>query len=106
MLREALHRWVPGASEDAAALLDESRGALEPPIRAEIFGTARFQQHGRSLGEAHAARIATGLRRAPFFPRIRDNLRVLRDTHHYIARQLDTGRHVSPAGEWLLDNFH
>jgi cyclic beta-1,2-glucan synthetase len=107
MLRDALHRLMPDASADAVELLDARRGALEAPIRSEIFGAARFQQHGRSLGEAHEARTATGFaRRTAFFPRLRDNLRVLREAHHYMARQLDAGRHVSPAGEWLLDNFH
>ena len=37
-------------------MLDPDRGAIERPIRSEIFGVARFEQHGRSLGEAHAAR--------------------------------------------------
>ncbi len=40
-----------------------------------------------------------------FFPRLQDNIAVLREAHRYIglqARTLD----IDPAGEWLLDNFH
>ncbi len=101
-------RAMPGiaaAGAEAAALLDPARGALQPPIRSEIFGSARFQQHGRSLGEAHAARVKAP-RSGAFFPRIEQNIRVLRESQHYIALQARGGHHVSPAGEWLLDNFH
>ena len=99
-----LRRHVPNAAPEALAILDPSRGAIEPPIRAEIFAAARFRQHGRSLGEAHAARSRTS--RSAFFPRLHDNIAVLREAHRYIGSQERSGRYVSPAGEWLLDNFH
>ena len=65
----------------------------------------RFAQHGRSLGETHAARYA-GSGSAAFFPRLRDNILTLREAHRYIGTQATTGYDVSPAAEWLLDNFH
>ncbi len=100
-----LRRHVPDAGAEALAILDPARGAIEAPIRAEIFGAARFRQHGHSLGEAHAA--TRQARRSPaFFPRLADNIRVLDEAHRYIGLQEHTGHHVSPAGEWLLDNFH
>ena len=100
-----LRQRVPGAGAEALAMLDPSRGALESPIRAEIFGAERFGQHGRSLGLTHEARLHPA-RTVPFFPRLHDNIRVLREAHHYIGLQDRIGHHVSPAGEWLLDNFH
>ncbi len=78
---------------------------IEAPIRAESFGAARFEQHGLSLGLAHAVCVRSK-RGTPFFPRIADNIRVLREAHAYIGLQEIAGRHISPAGEWLLDNFH
>lgn len=89
----------------ARALLNPARGALQAPIRADIFGSARFRQHGLSLGQAHAAQRQSGPANA-FFPRIEENIRVLREAQHYIAIQARSGNHVSPAGEWLLDNFY
>jgi len=86
-------------------MLDPARGLIDTPIRADIFGSGRFQQHGRSLGEAHAVCVKSP-RRTAFFPRIQDNIRVLREAHAYIGLQEVAGHHVSPAGEWLLDNFH
>ena len=100
-----VRRLLPSATPDALALLDPARGAVEAPVRAEIFGASRFQQHGRSLGETHAA-VVDRHRLSRFFPRLRDNIAVLREAHHYIGRAQRTGVHVTPAGEWLLDNFH
>ncbi len=100
-----LRRLVPGAAPQALALLDTTRGPLEAPIRAEIFGAQRFAQHGRSLGESHSD-VGDHARATEFFPRLRDNIAVLREAHRYIGQQERTGQHVSPAGEWLLDNFH
>ena len=100
-----LLRLVPDAPEPLREILDGNRGPLEPPIRSEIFGPERFAQHGHSLGETHAARYA-GSGSAAFFPRLRDNILTLREAHRYIGMQATTGYDVSPAAEWLLDNFH
>lgn len=97
--------WQPlTAGAEVAALLSPARGQVDTPIRSEIFGAARFAQHGRSLGQAHQARA--NVRAAPFFPRLRENIRVLREAHSYMALQEGTGHGVGPAGEWLLDNFY
>jgi cyclic beta-1,2-glucan synthetase len=96
---------LPDASQALRDILDASPGPDQPPIRAEIFGPQRFAQHGRSLGETHRAAKA-GLAEATFFPRLRSNISVLRAAHHYISVQAAGGYDVSPAAEWLLDNFH
>jgi len=100
-----LGRLVPGAAPQALALLEARRGSVEAPVRAEIFGAQRFAQHGRSLGKSHSA-VGDHARATEFFPRLRDNIAVLREAHRYIGQQERTGQDVSPAGEWLLDNFH
>jgi cyclic beta-1,2-glucan synthetase len=69
--------------------LDGSRGPGQPPIRSEIFGLQRFAQQGRSLGETHRAARARA-----------------REAYHYIGVQATTGYDISPAAEWLRDNFH
>ncbi|HYN58987.1 MAG TPA: glucoamylase family protein, partial [Rubrivivax sp.] len=100
-----LRRLLPDAPQALCAILDSARGAAQPPIRSEIFGPQRFAQHGRSLGETHrAARARPGA--ATFFPRLKENIRRLREAHHYISTQAATGYDISPAAEWLLDNFH
>ena len=105
MAQAELLRLIPTAPQALREILDGSRGPVEPPIRSEIFGLQRFSQHGRSLGETHRAATA-GLRAATFFPRLASNIRTLREAHRYIGVQATTGYDISPAAEWLLDNFH
>ncbi len=105
MSQADLLRLVPDAPEELREILDVGRGAVEPPNRSEIFGPERFAQHGRSLGDTHAAGNAPG-RTPAFFPRLKENIRVLREAQRYIGSQARTGYQVSPAAEWLLDNFH
>ncbi|MDD2844743.1 MAG: glucoamylase family protein, partial [Rhodoferax sp.] len=105
LTQPALRALMPEAPEILCQLLDRARGPVQPPIRAEIFGPQRFAQHGRSLAQTHRA-TPSSLRTGNFFPRIKNNLATLREAHQYIGLQASTGYDISPAAEWLLDNFH
>src|SRR6186713_1311371 len=105
MAQRELLRLLPQARPALCAILDGARGAVPPAIRSEIFGQQRFAQHGRSLGETHRAARAPR-RGGSFFPRLRSNILALREAHEYIGVQAATGYDISPAAEWLLDNFH
>ena len=87
MTRARLRRQIPDAGAEALALIDPSRGVIESPIRGELFSAERFRQHGRSLGEAQTARLKAP-RSTAFFPRLHDNMKVLREAQHYIGLQL------------------
>ena len=100
-----LQLLLPDASSALCEIFASKRGTLLAPIRSEIFGLQRFAQHGRSLGATHRAergRIVA----STFFPRLRSNIHALREAHRYIGVQAKTGYDISPAAEWLLDNFH
>jgi len=88
-----------------ARMLDVASGVVLEPIRSEIFGVARFEQHGRSLGESHRAGPARW-GQATFHPRLQSNVRSLRAAYQYIAFDVHEGHDISPSAEWLLDNFH
>ena len=105
MSQPGLRRQLPEAPQALCDILDAARGPVQPPLRSEIFGHQRFEQHGRSLGETHRAGPAKA-RSASFFPRLRGNIDALREAHRYIGEQASTGYDISPAAEWLLDNFH
>ena len=105
MLQSGLSSVIADASPALGGILDGARGAVQVPIRSEIFGPQRFAQHGRSLGATHRAARA-GLYAPTFEPRLKDNIRTLREANSYIGQQASTGYDISPAAEWLLDNFH
>jgi cyclic beta-1,2-glucan synthetase len=96
---------ISGAQEALLHILDDTRAAVQVPIRSEIFGMQRFAQHGRSLGNTHEATKAK-FTTPRFFPRLESNVQVLRESYDYIGLQARTGYDISPAAEWLLDNFH
>lgn len=95
-------------SSYARTLLLAPHEPVAPPIRAELFGAQRFEQHGHSLARAQVVELDPHRARegAPFFPRVDENLESLRNAFDYIALISQSGRYVSPAAEWLLDNFH
>ncbi|TBR26992.1 MAG: glycosyl transferase, partial [Reyranella sp.] len=77
----------------------------EDAIRSELFGIERLEQHARSLA-AHQP-VHPGLTPGKsLVVRLRANERVLLEAYRSIAAAVDAGRTVTPAAEWLLDNFH
>ena len=77
----------------------------EEPIRAELFGAERLEQHAESL--ARAQRVTSSIVRGrPLLQRVEESGRILRDAHGTIAEAIRTQRWITPAAEWLVDNFH
>ena len=91
----------------ARKILTSNPGGPEPLISAELFGTQRFEEHGRSLAQAQTVRTSKSWGESlSFFPRVQDNIAALRQAYDYIATISQSGQYVTPAAEWLLDNFH
>ncbi len=79
--------------------------ALAEPIRAELFSSERLEQHAESL--ATAQRVTTSPRKGrPLLPRVLDNGRVLLESYRSIAQAIRDERAITPAAEWLVDNYH
>ncbi|MFM9899952.1 MAG: hypothetical protein ACKVOT_02990, partial [Polaromonas sp.] len=84
---------------------------VQAPIRAELFGAKRFEDHGRSLAAAQPVKPFRGADAhhdsgPTFFPRVQENIAALRQAYDYIAITSRRGHYVTPAAQWLLDNFH
>jgi cyclic beta-1,2-glucan synthetase len=88
-----------------------SRGARVAPwdndeiLRAELFSSERLEQHAESLA---AAQQVTNRRRArrSLNARLKDNESVLLTSYRSIGAAVGEGRSITPAAEWLLDNYH
>ena len=75
------------------------------PVREELFGLERLEQHARSLAEAQT--VTRQPRRVPsLHARLEDNAKVLLAAYRTSAREMESGRGTVPAEEWLLDNYH
>lgn len=75
------------------------------PVREELFGMERLEQHARSL--AHAQKVSA---RPPTVAslngRLHDNAKQLLAAYRASAAELAAGASVVPAADWLLDNYH
>src|SRR5665213_1329198 len=88
----------------ALPLFFPSLAPLEDPIRSELFGVERLEQHAASLAAAQKVTSGLGPRRA-LLPRVVQNGEVLRQANSAIAGALREERWITPAAEWLVDNF-
>jgi cyclic beta-1,2-glucan synthetase len=76
------------------------------PIRADLFGTERLEHHARTLAAAQQVLTGPGLRVRPLGRRVRENADTLLAAYRSCAQAVQAGQVISPAAEWLLDNFH
>jgi len=74
-------------------------------LREEIFSIERLEQHARSLAQAQPVIRKAGFGR-PLDARLRANEKVLLAAYRSIAKAVDEGRGITPAAEWVLDNYH
>ena len=70
-----------------------------------MFSVERLEQHAESLAQAQVVSPRTR-RRRPLPKRLRENAKILVDSFREIAHSAQAHRPITPAGEWLLDNFH
>src|SRR5205823_13319869 len=88
----------------------ERRSPLSPwnsdeILRAELFSMERLEQHAASLAAAQQVTERPPPRQS-LHARLRDNESVLLAAYRAIAAAAGEGRPISPAAEWLLDNYH
>lgn len=75
-----------------------------PPLRAALYSTDQMVLHGKALASAH--RLADGSFADQLLGRLADNEKALLDLCRRLASGSSEKRRITPAGEWLLDNFY
>src|ERR1041385_4425509 len=76
----------------------------EKPFQAEFFSVERLEQYAHTLAEQHKTVTRKG--RAQLLPRLADNGRILEAAYKALVEALRQGHAISPAAEWLVDNYH
>jgi cyclic beta-1,2-glucan synthetase len=74
-------------------------------LREELFSIERLEQHAVSLAAAQAV-TPRPVRRPPLSARLKENEAVLLDCYRALAAAVRAELAITPAAEWLLDNFH
>ncbi|HKN71511.1 MAG TPA: hypothetical protein VJX30_10795, partial [Terriglobales bacterium] len=89
---------MPG-SDSAERYSDDA-----PPLRAELFSADQMQQHGKTLAGSH--KVSPGGAPERLLARLAENEGVLVGVRALLTAAVKTNRRITPAGEWLLDNFY
>ena len=74
-------------------------------VRAELFSSERLEQHAASLAAAQQVTRRRSARRS-LVARLKDNESALLAAYRAIGSAVGEGRSITPAAEWLLDNYH
>src|SRR5438309_11322218 len=77
--------------------------ARELPLRAELFGVEQLARHAQAIAAQH--KLVAGRTSARLLTRLDQNEKVLR-AFNRATLAVDQSRRVTPAAEWLLDNFY
>ena len=77
----------------------------QAPIREELFSVERLEDHARSLAVAQivSSRTTKGQLLAK---RLVANRAVLLAAYRSAVKAINDGRAITPAAEWLVDNYH
>jgi cellobiose phosphorylase len=73
-------------------------------LRSELLSADQMEQHGRALAAAH--RLGGGRAEESLLARLSDNERALVGVCDLLTAEVTAKRRITPAGEWLLDNFY
>jgi cellobiose phosphorylase len=76
----------------------------ELPSRSELFSADQMEQHGKLVAAAHTLTSHRGPDQ--LLPSLAANETVLIETCSLLTAAVTAHRRVTPAGEWLLDNFY
>jgi len=80
---------------------------LVGPIRGEVLGLERLGERARAVARGHHLLPARKQRGSgPLLLRLEDTKQVLDRVYHELNGGAERGLDISPAGDWLLDNFY
>src|SRR3954470_10862071 len=78
----------------------------DKPFRDELLSIERLEERALALAASFTVDRSPRSRARNIFPRFRDNARVLRRAYSILAGDVRAGLPITPAAEWLLDNYH
>ena len=83
--------------------LAQKYALVEAPIRAELFSAEQMEAHGKALAGLHVVSAKRGSDK--LLARLANNEAELQSVCELLRAAVKASRRITPAGEWLLDNF-
>src|SRR3972149_1458795 len=82
----------------------QNSSETELPLRSELFSREQMEQHGKTLAGLHKLGLEHAWDR--LMTRLAENEGVLLGVRNLLTGSMHPPRRITPAGEWLLDNFY
>jgi len=76
------------------------------PLRDELLSIERLEERARALAATFTVDPSPRRPARSVFPRFDANARLLGDAYRTLSNDVRRGEFITPAAEWLLDNFH
>ena len=97
---------IPGLHRLRVRLRRRRRRPAEPEtaLRAELFSADQMDQYGAQLASRH--RISTRAHTDALLTRLSGNQALLAKACDLLTGAMRDGRRITPAAEWLLDNYY
>lgn len=76
----------------------------EEPLRAQLFSSDQMESFGKTLAEMH--KLSTKPAEDYLLRRLADNEEHLTEVRKLITDSIEKKYQITPAGEWLIDNFY
>jgi cyclic beta-1,2-glucan synthetase len=92
---QRIHHW-----------LGRPPAAPDPPLRDELLSIELLEDRARALAGRFTVDPRPGRAARRSRPRLEANARLLATAYTTLAQDVRRGEFVTPAGEWLLDNYH
>ena len=104
MFKKYIKNNVADLKERICRLLPENEIPDEQPLKAELFSLDQFEVYAKKLAEKHSVSFERG--REKLLSRLKENEEILLRAYKLLDEAGKAKRRISPAGEWLLDNYY
>jgi cellobiose phosphorylase len=104
VLTQFLEKTLQGVRARFDKVLPIKKIIDEQPLRAELFSIDQFEVYAKTLAEKHAVSFKKA--RDKLLARLKENEEILLQTNELLNEAGKSKERISPAGEWLLDNYY
>jgi len=96
--------WLQWSASLRGNGLPQKYSGDEPPLRSELFSADQMKLRGKTLAASH--QLSQGPAHNRLLTRLAENEGVLTGVRSLLTDAVQANRRITPAGEWLLDNFY
>ncbi|OGS17214.1 MAG: cyclic beta 1-2 glucan synthetase, partial [Elusimicrobia bacterium RIFOXYA2_FULL_58_8] len=104
MFLQFIKRKLPLLKKRLSRILPSPKIADEQPLRAELFNIDQFKLHAAGLAARHSVSFKRG--REKLLSRLKENEGIILRAYELLNQSGGAKIKISPAGEWLLDNYY